>query len=437
MREQLGGARRRGEGATARRISAAPRRIASLARCARRRLLAQSRRRSAGVARARSAARAQASATFRTSTARLRPRQGVTEVLVYAAIVRACSRAWRRRSPPAAPTSPTRACTPRRTARRSTCSRSKRPSTSRSANGHPDVLAALIARVTSATALDQPRPRASPPLAAPRRSRSSRGCASTTKSPPHATVIEASGRDRLGLLAELAHVFADAGVSIVSAHIDTYGERASDVFYVQEDGGGQIARSARASRRLQAELEAVLARRRTRRARRSGAANPWRWRAPRRRGRSLRRCLRRRSGNHMSLARNTAVIGGLTLISRAAWLRARLAAWPRRLAPGRSRTRSSPRCVSRTCSAACSPKARSARRSCRCIQRRSPRKGRRPPMRLPAKRSRCCWWRLALLTGIAMLGMPWINGVLFVGYADDPADLRAGHAADADHHAVS
>ncbi|MBX9746750.1 MAG: [protein-PII] uridylyltransferase [Hyphomonadaceae bacterium] len=74
---------------------------------------------------------------------------------------------------------------------------------------------------------------------------------------PDATVVEASGRDRLGLLAELAHVCAEANVSIASAHIDTLGERASDVFYVQEEGGGQIKEPRRIAS-LRAKLEAVL-----------------------------------------------------------------------------------------------------------------------------------------------------------------------------------
>ncbi|MEQ1489528.1 MAG: bifunctional uridylyltransferase/uridylyl-removing protein, partial [Terricaulis sp.] len=74
---------------------------------------------------------------------------------------------------------------------------------------------------------------------------------------PHATVIEASGRDRLGLLADLAHVCVEAKVSIGSAHIDTYGERASDVFYVQEEGGGQIANPRRIAS-VRAKLEDVL-----------------------------------------------------------------------------------------------------------------------------------------------------------------------------------
>ena len=72
-----------------------------------------------------------------------------------------------------------------------------------------------------------------------------------------ATVIEASGRDRLGLLAALAHVCAAANVSIISAHIDTHGARASDVFYVQNVAGGQIIDPARIEA-LRADLESTL-----------------------------------------------------------------------------------------------------------------------------------------------------------------------------------
>jgi [protein-PII] uridylyltransferase len=46
------------------------------------------------------------------------------------------------------------------------------------------------------------------------------------------TVIEVSGRDRPGLLAALARILAEAELSIESAHIDNYGERAVDAFYV-------------------------------------------------------------------------------------------------------------------------------------------------------------------------------------------------------------
>jgi [protein-PII] uridylyltransferase len=57
---------------------------------------------------------------------------------------------------------------------------------------------------------------------------------------PYATVIEASGRDRLGLLAELSSVFTESKATIVSAHIGAQGERVADVFYVTGDDGAQI-----------------------------------------------------------------------------------------------------------------------------------------------------------------------------------------------------
>jgi [protein-PII] uridylyltransferase len=61
-----------------------------------------------------------------------------------------------------------------------------------------------------------------------------------------ATVVEASGRDRPGLLAALARTLTDAGRSIQSAHIDNYGERAVDAVYVQ-DAGGKLAPQAAAA----------------------------------------------------------------------------------------------------------------------------------------------------------------------------------------------
>jgi len=115
----------------------------------------------------------------------------------------------------------------------------------------------LIQRLTRAALEDHPLPAAKPP---------SRRNAAFAIEPwvridnditPDATVIEASGRDRLGLLAQLAHVCAEAKVAINSAHIDTYGVRASDVFYVQEQGGGQIANPRRIAM-LRGKLEAVL-----------------------------------------------------------------------------------------------------------------------------------------------------------------------------------
>lgn len=75
---------------------------------------------------------------------------------------------------------------------------------------------------------------------------------------PDATVLEVSGRDRPGLLADLSAVLAAAKVSIASAHIDAYGERVADVFYVQEAEGGQV-RHGRRLTALQAKLIDVLA----------------------------------------------------------------------------------------------------------------------------------------------------------------------------------
>jgi [protein-PII] uridylyltransferase len=118
----------------------------------------------------------------------------------------------------------------------------------------PQTLEALIARLNRAALSDHAAPPAQP---TPRRSAVfaiEPWVRIDNEITPHATVIEASGRDRLGLLAELAHVCAAAKVSINSAHIDTYGERAADVFYVQKEGGGQITDPAP----LRAALEGVL-----------------------------------------------------------------------------------------------------------------------------------------------------------------------------------
>ena len=72
-----------------------------------------------------------------------------------------------------------------------------------------------------------------------------------------ATVVEASGRDRPGLLADLARAISDAGLSIASAHIDSYGERAVDAFYVADREGRKLT-EARSKASLKAALEAAL-----------------------------------------------------------------------------------------------------------------------------------------------------------------------------------
>jgi [protein-PII] uridylyltransferase len=92
-----------------------------------------------------------------------------------------------------------------------------------------------------------------------------------------ATVVEASGRDRPGLLEALARTLSEAGLSIQSAHIDGYGERAVDAFYVQTADGGKLTdpRRIAAVRAALTEVleagEAYVAQRRLERARASVA----------------------------------------------------------------------------------------------------------------------------------------------------------------------
>ena len=72
-----------------------------------------------------------------------------------------------------------------------------------------------------------------------------------------ATVVEASGRDRPGLLEALARTLSGAGLSIQSAHAETYGERAVDAFYVTQGAGGKLV-DAEAKAKLKTALTRVL-----------------------------------------------------------------------------------------------------------------------------------------------------------------------------------
>jgi [protein-PII] uridylyltransferase len=73
-----------------------------------------------------------------------------------------------------------------------------------------------------------------------------------------ATVVEASGRDRPGLLADLARTISEADLSIVSAHIESYGERAVDAFYVLSPDALKVT-DARKRTSLKAALERAMA----------------------------------------------------------------------------------------------------------------------------------------------------------------------------------
>jgi len=71
------------------------------------------------------------------------------------------------------------------------------------------------------------------------------------------SVIEVNGRDRPGLLYDLAKALKELGVVIQSAHIATYGERVVDVFYVKDVFGMKItskSKLARVEKRLREAL---------------------------------------------------------------------------------------------------------------------------------------------------------------------------------------
>lgn len=72
-----------------------------------------------------------------------------------------------------------------------------------------------------------------------------------------ATVVEAEGLDRPGLLYELTQALAREGAAIASAHISTYGERAVDAFYLQTRDGRKLDDPA-ALARIKKALAAVL-----------------------------------------------------------------------------------------------------------------------------------------------------------------------------------
>jgi [protein-PII] uridylyltransferase len=54
------------------------------------------------------------------------------------------------------------------------------------------------------------------------------------------TVVEVNGRDRPGFLHDVTHALSELGLTINSAHITTFGERAVDVFYVKDVFGLKV-----------------------------------------------------------------------------------------------------------------------------------------------------------------------------------------------------
>jgi [protein-PII] uridylyltransferase len=60
-----------------------------------------------------------------------------------------------------------------------------------------------------------------------------------------ATVIEVECLDRPGLLYDITQAIFEAGLSISTSMVATYGERAIDVFYVRDGFGHKIVHPAR------------------------------------------------------------------------------------------------------------------------------------------------------------------------------------------------
>jgi [protein-PII] uridylyltransferase len=54
------------------------------------------------------------------------------------------------------------------------------------------------------------------------------------------SIIEFTGRDRAGLLHDVTSAISEIGLSIVTAHISTYGTQVADVFYVKDNFGMKI-----------------------------------------------------------------------------------------------------------------------------------------------------------------------------------------------------
>ncbi|MCH7942726.1 MAG: [protein-PII] uridylyltransferase [Proteobacteria bacterium] len=104
------------------------------------------------------------------------------------------------------------------------------------------------------------------PALAARRRRSSRASAVFTAAPrvlidnnvsTRHTVIEVNGRDRPGLLHDVTPALSDLGVSIVTAHVSTFGERAVDVFYVKDAFGLKIEQPGKLAKIRDRLLEAL------------------------------------------------------------------------------------------------------------------------------------------------------------------------------------
>ena len=125
----------------------------------------------------------------------------------------------------------------------------------------PRRLKTLIAALEAAARGETPVPPPAMPAASPRRAVFDVRpvVMIDTGASEAATVIEVSGADRPGLLAELSRTLTDLGLSIRSAHVAGFGERAVDSFYVVDRKGRKVFAEQTLSE-IQSALEAVLER---------------------------------------------------------------------------------------------------------------------------------------------------------------------------------
>lgn len=72
------------------------------------------------------------------------------------------------------------------------------------------------------------------------------------------TVIEVVGRDRVGFLHAVTRALSEAGLTIGSAHISTYGPQAVDVFYVKDVFGMKVTHDKKVQQLREQLLAAVL-----------------------------------------------------------------------------------------------------------------------------------------------------------------------------------
>jgi [protein-PII] uridylyltransferase len=108
------------------------------------------------------------------------------------------------------------------------------------AQDRPDAAERAARRLAEAAAKPAPVARSPEPAAPATPDRDPAKAMVDNETSASATVVEVSARDQPGLLAAIARTLTEQGLLIQSAHVDCYGERAVDAFYVQDGTGRKI-----------------------------------------------------------------------------------------------------------------------------------------------------------------------------------------------------